>query len=1143
MFSHSQQLCFALYLAFFLAASAWGQAGSGTIRGVVTDSSAAVLPGAQVTVTNEATNIVQQTETNDQGVYVVPFLSPGQYTITGAKTGMQMVRHPGVTLRVADDISIALTLPIGTASTEITVEATTPLVSANSASLGQVIENRRIVELPLDGRDPISLAGLAPGVVPVPPNTNIHQGGAIPSINGAANFTSEVTIDGVPDTTPRNSSINSFLIYTPTVDAVAEFKVETNSLSAQYGRFNGGVINVVLKSGTNQIHGSVYEFLRNSVMDANYFFNNRSGIPLPALKRNQFGFTLGGPVVLPHLYNGHNKTFFFVDYEGYRESLASTGSFTVPTALQRQGDFSQTTTSAGQLIRIYDPQSTTTVNGVVTRTAFAGNIIPTSRLDPVALALAKYYPLPNNTNLTNNYLRSTAVRFTDDTGDARIDHQFSDKNRFFGRYSIQYPFTGSPNNYGNIGTPDNPPLTQKRHAATLQDTYTLSPTLILEVNYGLVRQYGTRTAWSNGFDITTLGFAQNFAAAQQVKAIPGITISGMSGIGNVSQNYSTQFNHTLTGSLTKIAGNHTIKGGIDFRTYFINQLQNTQAEGGLTFATTYTQGPNAFQASALGGNGFASFLLGIPGGSIAIQPAVAVKSSYVAGYVQDDWKVTPKLTLNLGLRYDVSIPRTERYNRFSVFDPNAASPIAGQVPGFPNLKGALTFGSANSRQYADIDLNNFAPRIGFAYQITPATVVRAGYGIFYGLSPTDAAGPSVGFADGFTGSTTINTSLDGATPVVALSNPFPNGINYPASGSQLSARTNLGQSISSLNIGQATPYMQNWNVSVQRSLGTSVLMQVAYAGNKGTRLPFNVALNANSLTTDQYQAGAVNNQLVANPFYGIITDTTSVLSNPTVTRGQLLKPYPQYINLNAINATEGSSIYHSLQASMEKRFSKGFTVLAAFTAAKLIDNTTQAATGQTIGGVQDPTNLRAERSIDPQDVSRRLVISGVWELPIGRNRAFGGSMNRWADGVVGGWQLNGIASFSSGQPLVLTSIGVARPNVVGKPKDISGAVQNRLAQYFDITAYAVPVAFTYGNSSPTSPNLRAPGIANYDMSLFKGFALAEHIRAQLRFEAFNLFNRVQFAAPGTQTGSTSFGIISAQQNTPRELQVALKIIF
>jgi hypothetical protein len=303
------------------------------------------------------------------------------------------------------------------------------------------------------------------------------------------------------------------------------------------------------------------------------------------------------------------------------------------------------------------------------------------------------------------------------------------------------------------------------------------------------------------------------------------------------------------------------------------------------------------------------------------------------------------------------------------------------------------------------------------------------------------------------------------------------------------------------------------------------------------------AINVNSLTTAQYLLGAVNNQLVPNPFYGIITDPTSILSNPTVTRGQLLRPYPQYIGMNAINATEGASSYHALQASLEKRFSRGFNLLVSFTGSKLIDNTTQAATGQTVASVQDSTNLRAERSIDPQDVSRRLVVSGVWELPIGRGRAFGGNMNRWADGVIGGWQLNGIGSFSSGQPLVLSSIGVARPNVVGTPKGFSGAVQNRLAQFFDTSAYAVPAAFTYGNSSATSPNLRATGIANYDISLFKGFNVTEHVRAQLRFESFNIFNRVQFAAPGTQAGSTSFGVISAQQNTPRELQVAMKIIF
>ena len=600
--------CFSLALVF-LAGSMLGvaQTNSGTIRGTLTDPSGATIPDARVSITSAATNVTQESRTNDQGLYVVPFLPPGEYSVTVEKPGFQTTRRPDILLQVADDLTVNLQLQVGGTSSQVIVESTVPLVNTNNAALGQVIENRRIVELPLDGREPISLAGLAPGVIPVPPNTNIHQGGAIPSINGAANFTSEVTIDGVPDTTPRNTAIDSFLIYTPTVDAVAEFKVETNSLSAEYGRFNGGVINVVLKSGTNDVHGSVYEFLRNSVMDANNFFNNRAGLPLPALKRNQFGFTLGGPVVIPKLYSGKNRTFFFVDYEGYRESLAATSTFTVPTALQRQGNFSQTFNTAGQLISLYDPASLRIVNGVQTRTIFPGNIIPANRQNPTALALQNYFPLPTNNSLTANYVRSPAVSYTNDTGDARIDHNFSDRNRFFTRYSIQYPFTGSPNNYGNVGTPDNPPLTQRRHAATLQDTHTFSPSLILQVSYGLSHMYGTRTAWSDGFDVTSLGFAKNFADAQQVKAIPGITISGMSGIGNPSQNYSSQLNHTVVGSLTKIAGTHSLKMGADFRVYTINQLQNNQAEGALSFATTYTQGPNPFQASGYSASATAHF--------------------------------------------------------------------------------------------------------------------------------------------------------------------------------------------------------------------------------------------------------------------------------------------------------------------------------------------------------------------------------------------------------------------------------------------------------------------------------------------------------------------------------------------------------
>ena len=337
--------------------------------------------------------------------------------------------------------------------------------------------------------------------------------------------------------------------------------------------------------------------------------------------------------------------------------------------------------------------------------------------------------------------------------------------------------------------------------------------------------------------------------------------------------------------------------------------------------------------------------------------------------------------------------------------------------------------------------------------------------------------------------------------------------------------------------------MQNWNFSIQRSLGNNLLLQAAYAGNKGTKLPLNAPLNVNSMTTEQFEQGAVNNQLVANPFHGIITDPTSILSKPTVTRGQLLQPYPQYTTMNAIFATVGDSIYHSFQASVEKRFSNGFSVLGSFTASKLIDNTSSAGAGSVIGSIQDPTNLRAERTIDAQDVSQRFVISGIWAFPIGRGRALGSNLNRGEDALLGGWHLNGITTFQTGQPLVMTSIGIARPNVVKRTHPLSGPIVPRLKQYFDTSEYAVPAAFTYGDSTPTAPNLRGPGIANYDLSLFKNFTIRERLQGELRIESFNVFNRVQFSQPGTQAGTTSFGVITSQANTPRELQAAFKLLF
>jgi len=884
------------------------QSSSGTIQGTVRDAQDAAIPRASIVVTNLSTNLARSFTTSELGSFVVPFLAPGEYSVTAEATGFKKTTRSGIRLRVADSLTVDLRLDVGQVTDEIRVEAAAPLVDTSSTTLGQVIENRRIQELPLNGRDAFSLAGLVPGVIPVQPapGAAVQLGNTPPSISGAAAGTSEITIDGATDTVPRNNGY--VLTYVPSVDTVEEFKVQTNALSAEFGRYNGGVISVITKSGTNQFHGTLYEFLRNSAMDANNFFSNQAGLPLGALRRNQFGGTLGGPMTIPRLYRGQDRTFFFFNYEGFRETVLNVGTFTVPTERERRGDFSRTLNPQNAVIAIYDPA--TLVPGVTTvRAPFAGNIVPASRISVPAQRMSQYFPLPSNDARVGNLVLSKARRNVSDVYNGRLDHKVNDKLQVFARLSLQDPTVGEPNFFGTLGNPTNPPLEQLRRSATLQGNYTASPTLLFNFQYGISRQFGTRRAWSDGLDITALGFAPNFRDGQQVRAVPVTAIAGFTGLGNGVQNFSTQTSHTLAGSVTAIRGSHALKAGLDYRAYYNNQLQNQQASGNLSFGANFTQGPNPNQPSAAAGSGFATFLLGIPGGNLVNRPATAFRSSYVAGFLQDDWKVARNLTLNLGMRYEVNQPRTDRYNRITVFDLSAPSPIAARVPALPNLKGAMTLRDENNRRLIAADRNNFGPRIGLAWQLMPRSTVRAGYGLFYGVSATDAS-LSGAFQDGFAAQTDIITSLEGVTPIVAMANPFPAGVNVARTRGQIGPDINLGQSISSVSLFGATPYFQQWNFSLQQGIGQTLLIEAAYAGNKGTKLMLPTPLQLNALTAEQTLRGAVNQELVANPFFGVINDPTSALSRATVSRGQLLRPYPQYSAVNAEFASLGNLIYH-----------------------------------------------------------------------------------------------------------------------------------------------------------------------------------------------------------------------------------------
>lgn len=1104
------------------------QQDSGTILGTVRDAQDAVVPNATVTVRNLGTAVAKTVQVTQAGHYAVPFLTPGDYSVSVEAAGFKESTKTGLQLRVADQLVIDMKLEVGAVAEHITVEATSPLLEAASVTLGQVVDARTIVDLPLNGRDPTALASLAPGVIPPASPYVAAQGGQIPSIAGANSSTSSITVDGASDFNPRATTY--LMLYTPNVDAVAEFKVQSNAMSAEYGRTNGGGISIVTKTGTNQIHGTAYWFLRNSAVDANDFFSNRAGLKLGGLQRNQAGITGGGPVVLPKIYNGRDRTFFFVDYEAYRENDSSPTTMVVPTALQRAGNFSQTFNAQGTLIQIFDPTNVVSGN----RVAFPGNILPQSRISPVATNMVQYYPLPVNTSISGNLPLDPSVPSSNNTFDVRLD-QYAGAHHFFGHGTYQQPEVGTANYFGNIGNPTNPHLEQRRRQASLQDVFTISPSFIADMRYSVSYMYGHRTAWSNGFDITQLGFAESYAEGQEIKAIPVTSITGFTGIGNNSQNYSTQTNQSATGSITKIFANHRIKAGVDYQVYYNNQLQNSSAEGTLSLTNGFTQGPNPNQASSTAGEAMATFLLGYAGGSIINQPANSFRSSYQGLYVQDDINITRNLTLFAGLRWDFLDPRTERYNRMSVLNLSLPSPIASQVPGL-NLVGQMQYPGSDGlgRRLTATQLTNLGPRLGLAYKAPHNMVIRAAYGIFYGLSSADAT-LTTAFADGFSSTTSIVSSTNDVSAIETLANPYPNGVNPPLTRSQLTPSLNIGQTTDSALLSLAIPQIQQWNFTLQRTLGNSILLEAAYVGNKGSHVSV-ASLNLDNLSAAQMALGTYTQQLVPNPFYGVITDPTSQLSLATVSRKQLMLPYPQYLQVSSESPSLGSSIYHSMQAKVQKRFSSGFSLLASYTLGKDLTNATGA-------GVVDPNNLRAERSLAEWDVLQRLVFSSLYEFPFGHGKLIGSQWNGVTNAILGGWQANIITSFQGGYPLALTSTSGGRPERIHPVQQFNTPVASRVNAYFDTSAFAIPAAFTYGNAPATEPDIRGPGIDNTDVSLLKYFQVTEKVRMQLRFESFNIFNRVQFASPGLQEGTTSFGVITSQLNQPRKLQVAIKVIF
>ena len=1152
-----------LFFVPALTASAlFGQAFTGSISGIVTDPSGAVLPQASITVTDLSKNTSFHTETNGAGFYLVGQLSPGSYRIVAEKGGFRRYNLNAMPLSTQQKAEVDIAMEVGATSDSVSVTGQAQLVESTTSTLGAVIENKRILDLPLNGRNIFNLAALVPGVFMVRQTSGIADSFTANRfiVNGGQESTSDIMLDGVSATVSHNISTIPAVSAIPSVEGIQEFKIQTNAYSAEYGRSGGGLVTLVTKSGTNDLHGSAYEFFRNSALDANNFFQNRIGRQLASFKRNQFGGSIGGPVYIPKVYHGRNKTFFFFDYEGQRILAASPALQTVPSALERQGDFSQTYNAQGQLKLIYDPLTTLpdpNKPGSYIRSPFPENRIPTNRLDPVALKAQQYYPAPNNPGLPfshqNNFAAQSAYPQPQDRVEMKIDHVFNDRQRIFGRYTFMDSVYSKPNYWGNIADPGCcDPMNQRLQNAAFDYVNTLNNTTVLNIRYGFGRVSGNRYPWSKGFQVSTLGLPASIDAISNQPVFPTVTIQDYTQLGPNGGDVYLMGNatHSLVVTLSKVSGKHSLRYGLDARFNMVNYGQLGTPSGTFNFERVMTQGPDPRASTATGGVGYASFLLGAGsngasssgGGSITHQIRPANANKYFAAYIQDDYKVTRRLALNVGLRWDFEHGVTERYNNLAAIDLGVKNPVSDLVG--MDLRGGYLFAgrSLGRRAIRNTSPRQINPRIGLVYEIDAKTVIRTGYGVFYGL-PSYAAN-SAYTSNAFQSSTPWLATLDGITVKNSLSNPFPNGYNF-SNGAKDGLLSQIGLGLSGALPDTLQPvYNQQWNVNIQRSLGRDMLLEVAYAGNKGTHLALTSQLD--QLRPEQLLLGNSLLELVPNPFYGIVK--VGALAQPTVQRGQLLRPYPLWNGVSATNAGWSNSNYHALQTRFEKRYSRGLSLLVSYTFSKTMSDGADGLWNGT-GAIRNWYCRKCDYSISSYDQPHRFVTNLTYELPIGRGKMLGSSWNNFVDIVLGQWQVNGILTLSEGQPLRFSTAqntsnsfgGAQTPDTTGISANLGS--NRTIDRWFDTSQFTQPKNFTFGNMARSTAQLRNANAKNLDFSLLKSFRITERIGAQLRGEAFNLTNTPLFGNPGTVLNTPTFGVVTSQENNPRQVQIGLKILF
>ncbi len=1162
----------AIVIAALLLTSASGAAFAqefrATVTGRVTDSSGATIPGATVVVANIQTGEIGSAVSTSTGVYTLPFLKPGLYTLSAELTGFKKFTLKQLELEVGQTATINIRLELGALTEIITVEA--EAVDTTRADRGQVIDNRRITEIPLNSRNPFMLSTLTAGITYNGPA--IYQrpfdNGAIAdwSVNGGQNRHNEFLLDGAP-----NNSIQggNNIAYVQPVNAVQEFKIVTNSYDAQYGRTSGGIVNVLLKSGTNAFHGAVYEFYRRRWLDANSFLFNARGQEKPDHKLDQYGFQIDGPIF-------RNKTFFMFNYEGYRESTPNPALFSYPDDKLRRGDFSDYRDASGNLITIYDPATGREVNGRWVRDPFPGNRIPEDRIDPLARALLEYYPRPNATPPAGSRPWQSNYFFAPNLAEdkfynfaTKVDHVISDKTKMFVRYGQNRRqelrnsngITTGPAQDGQL------PLERTNYTGAWDWVRTMGPSFVLNLRSGLNQYIEAARAEANlGFDSTQIGFPGALVGQLPQDMFPRIDINGFTSLGRGGFGRETTTVYSVQPNFSWTTGQHNIRGGLDARLTWYTRADSGAAGMRLAFDDRFTR-QDFQQGDPFSGSGLASFLLGLPTGDLIDNNMFPkFRWNYYAPWVQDDWRLTDRLTVNLGLRWDFNSPVWEEQNRLNyAFDPTQVNPANGRIdhtlyPG--TLLGVRRFAGVDGapRSPWEWDWNNLQPRVGVAFVLTPQTILRGGYGRYY-MNPT-----GVSSSDGFSISTPFIASMDGnRTPAASLSNPFPSGVAQPP-GASIGPDFGLGRGFGFSNTQFELPLVDQFSIGIQRQFGWRTSVELSYVGSRTRQQQSEwEAFNAPPIELRNQCDPTVGgnpsfcDERLPNPFYQVPGfEGTERFTSPTLSRWELSRPYPQFGDITQWERNDGRIWYNSLQAVVNKRTSKGLTLNGTYTFSRQTEQ----------WGWLDPSALIPQKGLYWADRPHRLTLSGVYELPFGQGRALLREASPLVDKLVSGWELAGAYIYQSGRPWDQPDTFMTRDGSLGG-LDVTGtsirAVRPCTGRMDnDGTITLLPPAIAAGCtdafyiSRPSysqrtvpyrSDTIRRPSFQQFDLNLAKTTRLTDNVRLQFRIEMFNVFNLPMYDERdfSTDLNSPNFGSIDRtsenQSNFPRQIQLGVKLLF